>query len=72
MHPIATSNAPRAIGPYSQAYTAGQMVYCSGQIAIVPETGELLDGDINRQTRQILSNLSQRAPRRRTATWGVW
>jgi 2-iminobutanoate/2-iminopropanoate deaminase len=57
MEYIATDRAPAAIGPYSQAVKSGNMVYTSGQIALVPETGEFLDGDIRVQTRQVLSNL---------------
>jgi 2-iminobutanoate/2-iminopropanoate deaminase len=54
---IATSKAPAAIGPYSQAVKAGNMLFVSGQIPIIPETGELLKGDIKAQTRQVLENV---------------
>lgn len=54
---VSTGNAPKAIGPYSQAIVTGGMVYCSGQIAIVPESGELKPGGIEEQTRQVLNNL---------------
>jgi len=54
---IASENAPKAIGPYSQAIMAGNTLYCSGQIAINPETGELVLGSIEEQTRQVLDNL---------------
>ena len=54
---VSTDKAPGAIGPYSQAVVAGGMVFCSGQIAIVPESGELLDGDVALQTRQVLLNM---------------
>lgn len=54
---IDTDRAPKAIGPYSQAVRVGNMVYLSGQIAIVPETQEFMDGNIEEQTRQVLSNL---------------
>ncbi len=54
---ISTNNAPAAIGPYSQAVTSGQMVYTSGQIAIDPTTGELVSGDVQAQTRQVMKNL---------------
>jgi 2-iminobutanoate/2-iminopropanoate deaminase len=54
---IASENAPEAIGPYSQAIMAGNTLYCSGQIAIDPETGELVLGSIEEQTRQVLDNL---------------
>jgi len=56
---IATTNAPAAIGPYSQAVKAGGFVYCSGQVALVPETGELITGGIVEQTHQVLNNLQQ-------------
>ena len=42
---IHTESAPAAVGPYSQAVIAGGLVYCSGQIALQPGTGELIDGD---------------------------
>ncbi len=53
---INTDKAPAAIGPYSQAIKVGNMVYTSGQIPLTPE-GELIQGDIHEQTRQILINL---------------
>jgi len=56
--PISTPDAPQAIGPYSQAVSAGGFVFCSGQIALDPKSGELVgDGDVAAQTRQVLSNL---------------
>ena len=55
---IATSNAPKAIGPYSQAIRAGGMIFCSGQIALDPTTNQLLEGDIAAQTERVLKNLS--------------
>ena len=57
---IATPNAPAAIGPYSQAVavTGGRTLYCSGQIALSPGSGELVGGDdVAAQTRQVLDNL---------------
>jgi 2-iminobutanoate/2-iminopropanoate deaminase len=57
MKTIQTSNAPAAIGPYSQAVVANGLVFCSGQISIVPATGELLRSDVRTQTRQVLTNL---------------
>lgn len=54
---IASPNAPAAIGPYSQAILAGNTLYCSGQIAFVPETGELLQGDIEAEAARVLDNL---------------
>lgn len=55
---ISTDNAPGAIGPYSQAIKAGNMVFVSGQIPINPATGEFVSGDIHEQTSQVLRNLS--------------
>lgn len=55
---IATEKAPGAIGPYSQAIRAGNLVFCSGQIALDPATGELVDGDVSAQTRQVMDNLA--------------
>lgn len=55
---IATENAPGAIGPYSQAVKAGNMVFCSGQIPIDVATGEFVSDDVADQTRQVLTNLS--------------
>jgi len=54
---ISTKNAPAAIGPYSQAIKAGNLVFVSGQIPIIPATGEILRGDIKLQTKQALENL---------------
>ncbi|MBX2799079.1 MAG: RidA family protein [Myxococcales bacterium] len=55
---IETSDAPAAVGPYSQAIVANGFVFCSGQIPLDPATGELLTGDVAAQTRLVLSNLS--------------
>ena len=55
---ISTSNAPAAIGPYSQAIKVGDMVFTSGQIPLDPETGVLVSGGIKEQTEQIMKNLS--------------
>jgi 2-iminobutanoate/2-iminopropanoate deaminase len=55
---IATQNAPAAIGPYSQAVQVGDFVYTSGQIPLVPETGKLIEGGIEEQTRQVMQNLA--------------
>ena len=55
---IITSNeAPAAIGPYSQATVSGNLIYTSGQIPLVPETGELVDGGIKEQAEQVIKNL---------------
>ena len=54
---IATENAPQAIGPYSQAVRAGNMVFVSGQIPLDPVTKEFVPGGIAEQTEQVLKNL---------------
>jgi 2-iminobutanoate/2-iminopropanoate deaminase len=54
---IATVDAPKAVGPYSQAVAAGNFLFCSGQIPLIPATGELLQGDVTEQTTQVLENL---------------
>ncbi len=54
---IVTARAPEAIGPYSQAIRAGNTVYLSGQIALDPETGEMIEGGIEAETRQVMENL---------------
>lgn len=54
---IATSLAPAAIGPYSQAVRCGNTVYLSGQIPLDPQTGELVRGDIDTQARRVFDNL---------------
>ena len=54
---ISTDKAPKAIGPYSQAYLCGNTLYCSGQIAINPETNVFVDGTIEEQTTLVLSNI---------------
>ena len=56
---IYTENAPAAIGPYSQAVKANGMVYTSGQIAIVPATGNIEASDIQGQTEQVMKNLGE-------------
>lgn len=55
---ISTDKAPKAIGPYSQAILCGGMLYTSGQIALSPESGELVGTNIAEQTEQIMKNLS--------------
>lgn len=54
---IATTKAPQAIGPYSQAVRVGSIVYTAGQIAINPETSQLVDGGIAEQAEQVMRNL---------------
>jgi 2-iminobutanoate/2-iminopropanoate deaminase len=55
---ISTTNAPAAIGPYSQAIEANGTLYVSGQIPIDPATGKLVEGDIQEQTHRVLKNMS--------------
>ena len=57
MKKVATEKAPAAIGPYSQAMITGGLVYTSGQIAIDPATGNLVEGDVRAQTEQVMKNL---------------
>lgn len=54
---IHTDNAPKAIGPYSQAIEAGGMLFVSGQIPIIPQTGELSNGTIQEQTKLVMDNI---------------
>lgn len=54
---IQTPNAPQAIGPYSQAVRAGKTVYLSGQIALDPASGQLVDGGIDAQVHRVFRNL---------------
>lgn len=56
---VSTTNAPGAIGPYSQAIKAGGMVFCSGQIPIDPATGEFVSDVVSEQTEQVLKNLGE-------------
>ena len=54
---ITTKHAPAAIGPYSQAIDTGDLIFISGQIPIIPETGKLLEGDVRIQTEQVMKNI---------------
>lgn len=54
---IATKNAPAAIGPYSQAIQVGNMLFASGQLGLIPETGELPEGGVKAQTEQSFKNV---------------
>src|ERR1051325_7487933 len=54
---VATDQAPKAIGPYSQAVITDGWVFCSGQIPLDPATGQTVEGDVAAQTRQVFSNL---------------
>ena len=55
---IATEEAPAAVGPYSQAVRAGDFVFTAGQIPLVPNTTQLIEGGIEAQTRQVMKNLT--------------
>ena len=55
---ISSAEAPQAIGPYSQAVRAGDLVFCSGQIPLDPATGVLVDGGFSVQARRVLDNLA--------------
>lgn len=55
---VTTAGAPAAIGPYSQAIVAGDLVFCSGQVGIDPATGQLAGEDVGEQTRRALANLA--------------
>ena len=55
---VATKEAPQAIGPYSQAIKAGGFVFSSGQIAIDPATGNVINGDVAAQTERVMKNLA--------------
>ena len=57
MKQIHTDRAPAALGPYSQAVVSGGLCFTSGQIALSPETGEIVGADIETQTRQVMENL---------------
>jgi 2-iminobutanoate/2-iminopropanoate deaminase len=54
---VTTPQAPRAIGPYSQAIKGGPFLFASGQIPLDPATGQMVDGDIAAQTRRVFQNL---------------
>lgn len=54
---ISTTEAPQAIGPYSQAIQAGQFLFLSGQIALDPKTGTVVSGDVVEQTHRVMKNL---------------
>ena len=55
---ISTSEAPAAIGPYSQAVRSGRFLFCSGQIPLDPKSGQIVPGDIAAQTRRVLDNIA--------------
>ena len=54
---ISTKNAPAAIGPYSQAVKAGNLLFCSGQIPLDPATGEIVQGDVIVQAERVMENI---------------
>jgi len=54
---VHTKDAPQAVGPYSQAIKTGDLIFCSGQIPMEPDTGEIVTGTIANQTKQCLSNI---------------
>ena len=56
---VATETAPAAIGPYSQAIVCGDMVFTSGQIPLIPESGEMVVGGIEAQAEQVMKNLGE-------------
>jgi 2-iminobutanoate/2-iminopropanoate deaminase len=57
-HAISTSGAPAAIGPYSQAISSGEYVFCSGQLGLDPATGDLVEGGVEAQAERALRNLT--------------
>lgn len=54
---VSSADAPAAIGPYSQAIEAGQLLFCSGQLPVIPQTGDLVGEDVTAQARQVLENM---------------
>jgi 2-iminobutanoate/2-iminopropanoate deaminase len=57
-NPIATPDAPAAIGPYSQAIRSGDLLFLSGQIPLDPKTGEMIEGDVRAQAERVMENLA--------------
>ena len=55
---ISTTEAPAAIGPYSQAVRAGSLIFCAGQVPLDPNTGQIVSPDITEQTRRVLENVA--------------
>jgi 2-iminobutanoate/2-iminopropanoate deaminase len=55
---VSTSDAPAAIGPYSQAVRSGSMLFCAGQIPLDPRTGQIVSEDVAEQTRRVLENIA--------------
>ena len=56
-HAVSSPDAPAAIGPYSPAIRAGQLLFISGQVPIDPATGQMIEGDVTAQTRRVLDNV---------------
>jgi len=54
---ISTTAAPQALGPYSQGVVTGGLLFVSGQIGLIPETGQLIDDDLSHQTKQVFDNI---------------
>ena len=54
---VSSPAAPKAVGPYSPAVRAGQLLFVSGQVALDPATGQMAPGDVAAQTRQVLTNI---------------
>lgn len=54
---ISTTNAPKAVGPYSQAVRVGQLLFCSGQIALDPVSGQIVGDTVEKQTAQVMTNV---------------
>jgi 2-iminobutanoate/2-iminopropanoate deaminase len=55
---ISTTDAPAAVGPYSQAVRVGSTIYCAGQIPLDPKSGQIVSGGIDAQTRRVLENIT--------------
>lgn len=55
--PVSSPQAPKAIGPYSPAVRAGELLFLSGQVALEPSTGSMVNGDIRAETRQVMENI---------------
>lgn len=55
---ISTTDAPAAVGPYSQAVRAGSTIYCAGQIPLDPKSGQIVSGGVDVQTRRVMDNIT--------------
>ena len=55
---LSTTDAPAAIGPYSQGVRTGSLLFCAGQIPLDPKTGQMVSGDISEQTKRVLENIA--------------